>query len=133
MRRGVVRLLQSVVRQSYSSSIVSAFEGVSSSLSSTSISSTLDFIRTTFWADGPDAKFTHVKGPPRSAKERLESEEKAREIVKGYAPTQAAFVLGPGGKQACEKALEAVHGVICDDEGALDLALTLTLRILQML
>ncbi|CAO1635435.1 unnamed protein product [Sympodiomycopsis kandeliae] len=131
MRRGVVRLLQSVVRQSYSSSIISAFDGVSSSLTSSNVSSTMDFIRETFWSS--QGKFTHVKGPARSAKERIESEEKAREIVKGYAPTQAAFVLGPGGKQACEKGLEAVHGVICDDDGALDLALTMTLRLLQML
>ena len=42
-------------------------------------------------------------------------------------------MLGPGGKQACERGLEAVHGVICEDEGALDLVLTLVLRLIQML
>lgn len=133
MRRGVVRLLQSVVRQSYSGAIVSAFDGTASALSTDAVAGWIDTIRTTFWANGPDAKWSHVKGPARSAKERIESEEKARAIVISYAPTQAAFVLGPGGKQACERGLEAVHGVICEDEGALDLALTLVLRLLQML
>ncbi|CAO1626354.1 unnamed protein product [Parajaminaea phylloscopi] len=133
MRRGVVRLLQSVVRQSYSGAIVSAFDGTASALSTDAIARWIDTARTTFWANGPDAKWSHVKGPPRTAKDRIESEEKARAIVVSYAPSQAAFVLGPGGRQACERGLEAVHGVICEDEGARDLVLTLVLRLVQML
>lgn len=133
MRRGVVRLLQSVVRQSYSGAIMSAFDGTASSLSTDAMAEWVDKIRTTFWANGPDANWSHVKGAARSAKERIESEEKARAVVVSYAPAQAAFILGPGGRQACERGLEAIHGVICEDEGALDLVLTLVLRLVQML
>lgn len=134
MRRGVVRLLQSVVRQSYSASIVSAFDGTASALSADSVADWIETARNSFW--GPEdqgSKWSHVKGPARSAKERIESEEKARKIALSYAPTQAAFVLGPGGRNACEKGIEAVHGVICEDEGALDLVLTLVLRLMEML
>lgn len=150
MRRGVVRLLQSVVRQSYSSSIVSAFDGTASALSSQSVARWMDTARTTFWSSpgsgtadtngssntnhsSDQPKWIYQKGPPRTARQRIESEEEAREILLGYAPPQSVFVLGPGGQKACERALEAVHGVICEDEGALDLVLTLVLRMLQML
>lgn len=138
MRRGVVRLLQSVVRQSYSAAIVSAFDGTASALASQSVAKGLLRARTTLWSSPPPGSDTqpvwhYQKGAPRSARERIESEEKAREIVLKYAPSQAAFVLGPGGRNACEKALESVHAVVCEDEGALDLVLTLTLRMLQML
>ncbi|PWN30857.1 hypothetical protein BDZ90DRAFT_229848 [Jaminaea rosea] len=132
MRRGVVRLLQSVIRQSYSAAIVSAFEGTTSALSVSSVSGWMDKARTTFWSQDEAAKWIYVKGAPRTARDRVQSEEAARKVVLGYAPAQAAFVLGPGGKQACERGLEAIHGVVCEDEGALDLVLTLALRLIQM-
>ncbi|WFD29926.1 hypothetical protein MSPP1_000940 [Malassezia sp. CBS 17886] len=129
LRRGLLRVLEQVVRTTYSTSVVSTLVYLSSMLSAASIASWLAHIRTSLW---PDGVWSTAQAPVRTHAEKLKTAQDARDIVLSYTPTQAVYALGIGGRQACMEALATVHEVVTEPVVALDLHLALLLRVLDL-
>ncbi|KAJ1593346.1 hypothetical protein NDA11_007622 [Ustilago hordei] len=135
LRRGMLRVLEQVVRTTYASSIVAGFNDSAAGLNVDNFAKWIAALTETMWPDG--RRWGSEIGTPDEKKERTEEEkqrtaEKAREIVVSYAPAQAGYLLGPGGKVACIKALVEVHATLMDPITACDLGLTVVLKALDM-
>ncbi|SPO24622.1 uncharacterized protein UTRI_01585_B [Ustilago trichophora] len=135
LRRGMLRVLEQVVRTTYASSIVAGFNNSAAGLNVNNFAKWIGDLTNTMWPNGrkwgseigtPDEK------QPRTEEEKRKTAEKAREIVVSYAPAQAGYLLGPGGKVACVKALAEVHATLMDPVTACDLGLTVVLKALDM-
>ncbi|SPO22907.1 uncharacterized protein UTRI_01585 [Ustilago trichophora] len=135
LRRGMLRVLEQVVRTTYASSIVAGFNNSAAGLNVNNFAKWIGNLTDTMWPDGrrwgseigtPDEK------QPRTEEEKRKTADKAREIVVSYAPAQAGYLLGPGGKVACVKALAEVHATLMDPITACDLGLTAVLKALDM-
>ncbi|SNX83443.1 uncharacterized protein MEPE_02150 [Melanopsichium pennsylvanicum] len=135
LRRGMLRVLEQVVRTTYASSIVAGFNNSAAGLNVDNFAKWISDLTNTMWPNGrhwgseigtPDEKVE------RAAEEKQRTAEKAREIVVSYAPAQAGFMLGPGGKVACVKALAEVHATLMDPVTSIDLGLTVVLKALDM-
>ncbi|WFC95982.1 hypothetical protein MBRA1_002638 [Malassezia brasiliensis] len=129
LRRGLLRVLEQVVRTTYSTSVVSTLVYFSSTLKLSALASWLEALRTTLW---PNGVWKSEGAPPRTAAQKQATAAEARQIVLSYTPTQAAYAIGMGGKQACMDALTIVHEVITDPVVSLDLHLALVLRVLDL-
>ncbi|PWZ00829.1 hypothetical protein BCV70DRAFT_200095 [Testicularia cyperi] len=125
LRRGMLRVLEQVVRTTYASSVVSTFNNAAAALNTDNFARWIGEITNSFW---PDGRFTTERGPERSDAEKRKTADRAREIIISYAPAQAGFMLGPGGRLACVKALAAVHETVLDPVTASDLGLSLVLK-----
>ncbi|CEH14429.1 SORTING NEXIN-13 [Ceraceosorus bombacis] len=130
LRRGMLRVLEQVVRANYASSIMGAFNSMAAALSTDALGGWVDQAREKFWP-APEGKFT-LPYEERTPEMRAATARRAKEIVVVFAPAQAGYVLGPGGRLSCEKALARVHEELTSPIVALDLALSLTLRILDI-
>ncbi|TKY86617.1 hypothetical protein EX895_004256 [Sporisorium graminicola] len=135
LRRGMLRVLEQVVRTTYASSIIAGFNNSAASLNVDNFAKWIADLTNTMWPGGrrwgseigtPDEK------KPRTRDEMQRTAERAREIVVSYAPAQAGYLLGPGGKVACVKALAEVHATLMDPITACDLGLTVVLKALDM-
>lgn len=143
-RRGMLRVLEQIVRASYGTTIINAFNHTAQSLSSESLGNHLEGLTDSFWPiqKGEDGQLTSSElsnrvwdstpSPSRTLEEREKTSREARMVVLSYAPTQAAYLLGPGGKQSCERALSAIHQTVEHPITALDLGLTIVLRVLEI-
>lgn len=131
LRRGMLRVLEQIVRTQYSGTIISTFNHAAHSLNSESIADWIEAGKEGVWPGGEWSTAPSASAN-RTTEEVQETARKAKEIVLSYAPTQAGYVLGPGGGQACCAALEAVHAALVDPVTATDLATELTLRALRM-
>jgi hypothetical protein len=153
LRRGLLRVLEQVVRTQYWSTITGMFHNLSHSLNEEQIGTWLDQLKDKFWPDEAKGKVnvpsSNAKGQdegigPHDAAHLVEAVEETREkskeekqawhlkaksVVVAQTPTGSAFFLGPGGKQSCEKALNLLHEEICSPETSLDLVLTAVLKI----
>ncbi|EPQ31661.1 uncharacterized protein PFL1_00994 [Pseudozyma flocculosa PF-1] len=129
LRRGMLRVLEQVVRTTYSGSVVSTFNEAASSLNRDSFATWTEALLDSYW---PEGQWSTESWPERTAEERQKTAERAREIIVSYAPAQAGYVLGPGGRAACVEALAAVHESLTDPVTAADLGLTMTLKVLEM-
>lgn len=129
LRRGLLRVLEQVVRTTYSTSVVSTLVYFSSTLTLPALASWLEVLRTTLW---PNGVWKSESDPPRTAAQKQATAAEAREIVLSYTPTQAAYAIGMGGKQTCMDALATVHEVVTDPVVSLDLHLALVLRVLDL-
>ncbi|KAI3617597.1 hypothetical protein CBS9595_003506 [Malassezia furfur] len=129
LRRGLLRVLEQVVRTTYSTSVVSTLVYFSSTLTLPALASWLEVLRTTLW---PNGVWESEGAPPRTAAEKQATAAEAHEIVLSYTPTQAAYAIGMGGKQTCMDALATVHEVVTDPVVSLDLHLALVLRVLDL-
>jgi hypothetical protein len=129
LRRGMLRVLEQVVRANYASSILGVFNTTSSALSSAQLGVWVDELREKYW---PDGKWSGAPGEERTPAMRAETARRARAVCIGLAPPQAGYFLGPGGKVSCEKALATVHETITSPVCSLDLALTVMLRLLDV-
>uniref|UniRef100_V5GNA2 Sorting nexin C-terminal domain-containing protein n=2 Tax=Kalmanozyma brasiliensis (strain GHG001) TaxID=1365824 RepID=V5GNA2_KALBG len=135
LRRGMLRVLEQVVRTTYASSIVAGFNNAAASLNVGNFARWIEDLTNSLWPNGRrwgSEIGTADEKPPRTEKEKLATREKAREIVVSYAPAQAGYLLGPGGKVACVKALAEVHATLMDPITASDLGLTVVLKALDM-
>ncbi|KAJ1028800.1 hypothetical protein NDA16_001965 [Ustilago loliicola] len=135
LRRGMLRVLEQVVRTTYASSIVAGFNNSAAGLNVDNFAKWIAALTETMWPGG--RRWGSEIGTPDEKKERTEEEkqrtaEKAREIVVSYAPAQSGYLLGPGGKVACVKALAEVHATLMDPITACDLGLTVVLKALDM-
>ena len=135
LRRGMLRVLEQVVRTTYASSIVAGFNNSAASLNVDNFAKWIADLTNTMWPNG--RRWGSEMGTPDEKKPRTQDEmqrtaEKAREIVVSYAPAQAGYLLGPGGKVACVKALAEVHATLMDPITACDLGLTVVLKALDM-
>ncbi|CBQ71671.1 conserved hypothetical protein [Sporisorium reilianum SRZ2] len=135
LRRGMLRVLEQVVRTTYATSIVAGFNNTAASLNVDNFAKWIADLTRTMWPDG--RRWGSEIGTPdekraRTAAEMQRTAERAREIVVSYAPAQAGYVLGPGGKVACVKALAEVHATLMDPITAGDLGLTVVLKALDM-
>lgn len=128
MRRGVLRVLEQVVRTTYASTAASSVSYMASSLSEESLVSWCDTLSDSLW---PGGVWSTEPSPTPTAEERTRNAAKAREVMVEYAPTQA-LALGLGGRQLCVDAIASVHSVITDKTIARDLQLAILLRALDM-
>ena len=129
LRRGLLRVLEQVVRTTYSTSVVSTLVYFASMLSLPALVSWFEVLRTTLW---PNGVWNAESAPPRTPAEKAATAKEAREVVLSYTPTQAAYAIGMGGKQTCMDALATVHDVVTDPVVSLDLHLALVLRVLDL-
>ncbi|PWN49022.1 hypothetical protein IE53DRAFT_370113 [Violaceomyces palustris] len=129
LRRGMLRVLEQIIRSTYSSSLISTFNNSASGLNSKNFGKWIDATRESFW---PGGEWSTEVGTERTKEEREETERKAREIIISYAPSQAGYMLGPGGRMACVNALKAVHESLTDPLTASDLGLNIVLRLIDM-
>ena len=158
LRRGMLRVLEQVVRTQYWSSIMGMFHNLSHSLNQEQIGGWLTQLKDKFWPldRKPAAKTaaektktaldSHGEGETiqeaasalldaaEETKERTSAEKsachlKAKSIVVAQTPVGSAYFLGPGGKQSCEKALNLLHEEVCNPETSLDLVLTVVLKL----
>ena len=135
LRRGMLRVLEQVVRTTYASSIVAAFNNSAASLNASNFAKWIADLTNSLWPNGrrwgSEIGTVH-ETKPRSRDDKAKTHERAREIVVSYAPAQAGYLLGPGGKVACVKALAEVHATLMDPITACDLGLTVVLKALDM-
>lgn len=129
LRGGLLRVLEQYLRTTYSTSAANTLAYFASMLSLESQVSWLELLRTSLW---PNDEWSTEAAPTRSEAEKRATAEEARLIVESYAPPQASYALGIGGKQACIDALRTVHAVVTDPVVALDLHLALLLRTLEL-
>ncbi|KAJ9478473.1 PXA domain-containing protein [Pseudozyma hubeiensis] len=135
LRRGMLRVLEQVVRTTYATSIVSGFNSSAASLNVDNFAKWVSGLTETMWPNGRrwgSEVGTSDEKKPRTAEEKRRTAEKAREIVVSYAPAQAGYLLGPGGKVACVKALAEVHATLMDETASADLGLVVVLKALDM-
>ncbi|GAC96526.1 hypothetical protein PHSY_004106 [Pseudozyma hubeiensis SY62] len=135
LRRGMLRVLEQVVRTTYATSIVSGFNNSAASLNVDNFAKWISGLTETMWPNGRrwgSEVGTSDEKKPRSAEEKSRTAERAREIVVSYAPAQAGYLLGPGGKVACVKALAEVHATLMDETASADLGLVVVLKALDM-
>ncbi len=135
LRRGMLRVLEQVVRTTYASSIVAGFNNAAAGLNVENAAKWIAQLTETMWPNG--RRWGSEIGTPDEVLPRTEAQkrataERARQIVVSYAPAQAGYVLGPGGKMACVKALAEVHETVMDPITASDLGLTVVLKALDM-
>ncbi|KAK0534535.1 hypothetical protein OC834_001850 [Tilletia horrida] len=135
VRRGMLRVLEQIVRTTYTSSVVSSFSSAVSALSAKGAGEYIDATRESWWPGGEWASTPELSKEEQQdeARKRKERSGRAREIVRSYAPAQAGYLLGPGGRQACVDALDAVYTSLTHPVTALDISLTLTLEVLDSL
>ncbi|KAK0533918.1 hypothetical protein OC835_002846 [Tilletia horrida] len=135
VRRGMLRVLEQIVRTTYTSSVVSSFSSAVSALSAKGAGEYIDATRESWWPGGEWASTPELSKEQQQdeARKRKERSVRAREIVRSYAPAQAGYLLGPGGRQACVDALDAVYTSLTHPVTALDISLTLTLEVLDSL
>ncbi|KAN0061519.1 hypothetical protein ACQY0O_006366 [Thecaphora frezii] len=129
LRRGMLRVLEQVVRTTYSSSLVSTFNEAASALNVESFTEWTEALLGSYW---PGDVWSTEAWPERSAEEKQQTHNHASDIIVSYAPAQAGYVLGPGGRAACVEALRSVHETVTDPVTAADLGLCLTLKLLEM-
>ena len=129
LRRGLLRVLEQVVRTTYSTSVVSTLVYFASMLTVPALASWLEVLRATLW---PNGVWKSESAPPRTVAQKRATAAEAREVVLSYTPTQAAYTIGMGGKQTCMDALATIHEVVTDPVVALDLHLALVLRVLDL-
>lgn len=128
LRRGLLRVMEQIVRTTYSTTVVSTLLYLASMLAPDALASWLTSIRESLW---PGDVWQSESKPPRTNAEREATAQQAREIVLSYTPTQVAFALGIGRPQ-CMEALASVHETITDDVCAKDLHLALLLRVMDL-
>ena len=128
LRRGLLRVMEQIVRTTYSATVVSTLLYLASMLAPDALASWLTSIRESLW---PGDVWQSESKPPRTNAEREATAQQAREIVLSYTPTQVAFALGIGRPQ-CMEALASVHETITDDVCAKDLHLALLLRVMDL-
>lgn len=128
LRRGLLRVMEQIVRTTYSTTVVSTLLYLASMLAPDALASWLTSIRETLW---PGDVWQSESKPPRTNAEREATAQQAREIVLSYTPTQVAFALGIGRPQ-CMEALASVHETVTDDVCAKDLHLALLLRVMDL-
>ncbi|WFD44386.1 hypothetical protein MPSI1_003054 [Malassezia psittaci] len=129
LRRGLLRVLEQVVRTTYSTSVVSTLVYLASMLSVPALASWLSALRNSLW---PDGRWREHSEPQRSLEQKQATAAEARQVVLSYTPTQAAYALGMGGKQTCMDALITIHDAVTDPVVSLDLHLALVLRVLDL-
>ncbi|WFD00114.1 hypothetical protein MYAM1_002860 [Malassezia yamatoensis] len=129
LRRGLLRVLEQVVRTTYSASVVSTLVYLASMLSVPALGSWLSALRISLW---PDGRWRENSQPERSFEQKQATAAEARQVVLSYTPTQAAYAIGMGGKQTCMDALITIHDVVTDPVVSLDLHLALVLRVLDL-
>lgn len=161
LRRGMLRILEQIVRTQYWSSILGLFNGLAGALSSEKMGGWAQDVCNRFWPGGkwhlsdegqallaaqerekqqqqlPHAQSqAQSQAPPLPQPQQIRTDEdkrrthaEAQRILLGYAPAQAGFILGPGGKQATERAMVLIHEEICSVQTSFDLALMLVLRL----
>ena len=129
MRRGLLRVLEQIVRTTYASAAASSVSYMSSALSEEALVTWLDVLSDSLW---PGGVWNSESAPEPTAEERTSNAAKAKETVLKYTPTQAALALGIGGKQLCIDALSSVHEVVTDPVVARDLQLSILLRVMDM-
>ena len=129
MRRGLLRVLEQIVRTTYASAAASSVSYMSSALSEEALVAWLDVLSESLW---PGGVWNSEPAPVPTAEERTSNAAKAKETVLRYTPTQAALALGIGGKQLCIDALSSVHEVVTDPVVARDLQLAILLRVIDM-
>lgn len=135
LRRGMLRVLEQVVRTTYASSIVSGFHNSAASLNEHNFAKWIANLTETMWPNGRrwgSEIGTPDETMPRTTDEIAKTAQRAREIVVSYAPAQAGYLLGPGGKVACVKALAEVHETLMDPVASSDFGLTIVLKALDM-
>jgi len=135
LRRGMLRVLEQVVRTTYATSIVAGFNNSAAGLNVDNFAKWISDLTNTMWPNGRrwgSEIGTEDEKQERTEEEKRRTAEKAREIVVSYAPAQAGYLLGPGGKMACVKALAEVHATVMDPITACDLGLTVVLKALDM-
>ncbi|PWN91003.1 hypothetical protein FA10DRAFT_302183 [Acaromyces ingoldii] len=162
LRRGMLRILEQIVRTQYWSSILGLFNGLAGALSSEKMGGWAQDVCNRFWPGGkwhlsdegqallaaqerekqqqqqlphPQSQ-AQSQAPPLPQPQQIRTDEdkrrthaEAQRILLGYAPAQAGFILGPGGKQATERAMMLIHEEICSVQTSFDLALMLVLRL----
>jgi len=135
VRRGMLRVLEQIVRTTYASTILASFNSGVGNLSAKGVGEYVDSTRESWWPGGEWAATPALteEGKREEQRERERRSVKAREIVRSYAPAQAGYVLGPGGRAACVDALDAVYGCLTHPITALDISLTLTIEVLDSL
>ncbi|CAD6916542.1 unnamed protein product [Tilletia laevis] len=135
LRRGMLRVLEQICRTAYASLLLNSFNSSVSALSTKGVGEYIDSTRESWWPNGEWAS-TPVLSKEEQREEALKKRERsiqAREIVRSFAPAQAGYVLGPGGRQACVAALDAVYETLTHPITSLDISLTLTLEVLDSL
>ncbi|WFD19171.1 hypothetical protein MCAP1_001394 [Malassezia caprae] len=131
VQRGMLRVMEQFLRTTYYGTVASLVTYLAGLLSIDAQVSWLQLLRTKLWPN--DAWAGGQPGhPARSAADVRATAEAARAVVLSYAPPQAAYALGLGGKQAVADALATVHDVVTDPVVSLDLHLALLLRVLDL-
>ncbi|KAE8216336.1 hypothetical protein CF327_g526 [Tilletia walkeri] len=135
VRRGMLRVLEQICRTAYASILLGSFNSSVSALSTKGAGEYIDATRESWWPNGEWAATPELSKEEQKeeAIKKRERSVRAREIVRSYAPAQAGYVLGPGGRQACVDALDAVYETLTHPITALDISLTLTLEVLDSL
>ncbi|WFD08356.1 hypothetical protein MVES1_003728 [Malassezia vespertilionis] len=128
-RRGLLRVLEQVVRTTYSTSVMGTLVYFAAMLTPSALAAWVAYLRDAIW---PNGVYSQEETPPRTAEQRRVTAVEARNVVLSYTPTQAAYALGIGGKQTCMDAMATVHDVLTDPAVSLDLHLTLLLRVLDL-
>lgn len=129
LRRGMLRVIEQFIRTTYLSSVSRLLMHFSGKLSTDAQASWLRHMRESLW---PNDEWSTHSEPPRTAAQIRQRAEEAHAIVLTYAPQQAAYALGIGGKQAVADALSTAHEVVTDPMVSLDLHLAVLLRVIDL-
>ena len=129
LQRGMLRIIEQYIRTTYVSTVSKMLSYFASKLSLNEQASWLKYLRESWW---PNDAWNTETAPIQTEEEIRARYQEARKIVLSYAPPQAAYALGIGGKQAVCDALTTVHKVVTDPMVSLDLHLALLLRVIDL-
>lgn len=129
LQRGMLRIIEQYIRTTYVSTVSKTLSYFASKLSLNEQASWLKYLRESWW---PNDVWNTETSPIQTEEGIRTRYQEARKVVLSYAPPQAAYALGIGGKQAVCDALTTVHKVVTDPMVSLDLHLALLLRVIDL-
>ena len=117
LQRGMLRIIEQYIRTTYVSTVSKTLSYFASKLSLNEQASWLKYLRESWW---PNDVWNTETSPIQTEEGIRTRYQEARKVVLSYAPPQAAYALGIGGKQAVCDALTTVHKVVTDPMVSLD-------------